>query len=42
MVKTVKAAVLRRIQELKPLSGDELAARRYAKLRRMGSTTLGR
>jgi len=41
MVKTVRAAVLRRIKELKPLSGDELEARRYAKLRRMGSTTLG-
>jgi acetyl-CoA carboxylase carboxyl transferase subunit alpha len=42
MVKTVKAALLRRIKELKPLSGDELEARRYAKLRSMGSTTLGK
>ena len=40
MVKTVKAAVLRRIKELKPLAGDELATRRYAKLRRMASPTL--
>ena len=40
MVKTVKAAVLRRIKELKPLSADEIVTRRYAKLRRMGSPTL--
>ncbi|MEI6210714.1 MAG: acetyl-CoA carboxylase carboxyltransferase subunit alpha [bacterium] len=40
MVKTVKAAVLKRIRDLKPLSGDELATRRYAKLRHMGSATL--
>jgi acetyl-CoA carboxylase carboxyl transferase subunit alpha len=41
MVKTVKDALLRRIRELKPLASDELTTRRYAKLRRMGSTTLG-
>jgi len=38
MIATVKAAVLRRVRELKKLPVDELVARRYAKLRRMGST----
>lgn len=41
MMKTVKTALLRRIAELESLSGDELVTRRYAKLRRMGSTVLG-
>jgi len=40
MVKTVQAAVLARIRELKKLSGDEIEARRYAKLRRMGSASI--
>jgi len=38
MVKTVQAAVLRRVRELKTVSADDLTARRYAKLRRMGTT----
>ena len=42
MVKTVKAAVVRRVKELKALSTDELISRRYAKLRNMGSTILGK
>lgn len=41
MIKTVKAALVKRIKDLSKLSGDELAARRYDKLRRMGSATLG-
>ena len=40
MVKTVKAAIVKRVKELKHLPGDELATRRYAKLRRMGSASL--
>ena len=40
MIKTVKAAVLKRVKDLKLLSADELTARRYAKLRHMGSATL--
>jgi acetyl-CoA carboxylase carboxyl transferase subunit alpha len=40
MVKTVKAAVLKQVKELKQLPVDELTARRYAKLRRMGSASL--
>lgn len=42
MVKTVKAAVVRRVKEFKALSTDELISRRYAKLRNMGSTILGK
>ena len=40
MVKTVQAAVLKRVKALKALPTDELVARRYAKLRHMGSATL--
>jgi acetyl-CoA carboxylase carboxyl transferase subunit alpha len=40
MVKTVKAAVVRHVKELKKLSPDEIAKRRYAKLRTMGSASI--
>lgn len=40
MIATVKAAILRRVRDLKRLPVDELVALRYAKLRRMGSAFL--
>jgi acetyl-CoA carboxylase carboxyl transferase subunit alpha len=40
MVKTVKAAVLRRVKELNKIPLDELVSRHYQKLRLMGSASL--
>jgi acetyl-CoA carboxylase carboxyl transferase subunit alpha len=40
MVQTVKNAVLKHVKELKTLKLEDLTAKRYAKLRRMGSASL--
>jgi acetyl-CoA carboxylase carboxyl transferase subunit alpha len=40
MVQTVKTAVQKRVKELKALTLEDLTAKRYAKLRRMGSASL--